>query len=49
MLAYLAMKPSDGSRLLLCDCERVLVTPGGAARTSDGDARLAGVVSTAGR
>jgi len=27
--------------LLLCDCERVLVTAGGAAGTSDGDARVA--------
>ena len=31
------------------DCERVLVTAGGAAGTSDGDARFAGVVSIAGR
>ena len=28
------------------DCERVLVTAGAAAGTSDGDARFAGVVST---
>jgi hypothetical protein len=27
--------------LLLCDCERVLVTPGGADDTSDGEARFA--------
>ena len=31
-----------------CDCEHVLVTAGGGAGTSDGDARFAGVVSTAG-
>ena len=31
------------------DCERVLVTAGGAAGTSDGDERFASVVSTAGR
>jgi hypothetical protein len=31
------------------DCERVLVTAGGATGTSDGDARFASVVSTAGR
>ncbi len=30
------------------DCERVMVTAGGAAGTSDGDARSGGVVSTAG-
>ena len=30
------------------DCERVVVTAGGATGTSDGDARFAGVVSTAG-
>jgi hypothetical protein len=29
-----------GWLLLLCDCERVLVTPGGAAGTSDGYARF---------
>jgi len=34
--------------LLLCDCERVVVTAGGAAGTWDGDVRFAGVVSTAG-
>jgi len=31
-----------------CDCERVLVIAGGAPSTSYGDARFAGVVSTAG-
>jgi len=34
--------------LLLCDCERVVVTAGGAAGTWDGYARFAGLVSTAG-
>jgi hypothetical protein len=34
--------------LFLCDCERVLVSAGGAPGTWDGDARFAGVVSTAG-
>jgi hypothetical protein len=34
--------------LLVCDCERVRVTAGGDAGAWDGDARFAGVVSTAG-
>jgi hypothetical protein len=34
--------------LLVCDCERVRVTAGGDAGSWDGDARFAGVVSTAG-
>ena len=37
-----------GWLLLVSDCERVLVTAGGAAGTSDGDARFASAVSTAG-
>jgi hypothetical protein len=37
-----------GWLLLPSDCARVLVAVGAAAGTSDGDARLAGVVSTAG-
>ena len=38
---------AQGWLLLLCDCERVPVTAGGAAGTSDGYVRF-GVVSTAG-
>jgi hypothetical protein len=34
--------------MLLCDCERVMVTLGVAASLSDTDAGLAGAVNTAG-
>jgi hypothetical protein len=37
--------PTPAGYCFLCDCERVLVAAGGA---SDGDARFAGDVSTAG-
>ena len=47
-LRKVSVSPPGVCETASCDCERVLVTPGGADDTSDGDARFARVVTSAG-